>query len=497
MITTILLSATPLFSAAPPLPAPTTIVQEEQGIDERMKAAGEDVDKLWALAEDLKANDKRDEWKTVLKRIIEIDASHEGAHKGLRHHFYDGKWFESYAELSIYRREEAKRMLEEHGLVRFNDEWVPQDDVVYLRMGWVKDEAGRWASPNVMNRQAQEAKYLEEGYQLRADDGSWVHPDDFTKWSEGLWQCGEEWVTLDQANEYHGQIGQWWALVGDHYTILGTNDWNNCNSARWWADQTYADLVRAVGVQPKTKPEVIVLNSTGQYNNFAGGDQASGRQPTEATGSSSIHYAYFSEAWFDVSTNPPEFRGVGVCYWEPANEQLAGYGQHAVRHAAALSYMESIDPSWNSISLLLSNPGQQFSPDSFWAEKKIPRWLRYGIASYCERYFHDKTVGEDGNPWWARDWAFQNLRATGDLQPLEEIFAFNQDVNNIETSNKLINEAGLLVAYMLDGDNKQVKDAHAAFKAAFRAGEDTTEQAAALQEALVKSEKKLRRWAKL
>ena len=45
-----------------------------------------------------------------------------------------------------------------------------------------------------------------------------------------------------------------------------------------------------------------------------------------------------------------QFRGAGVCYWDTLTESLAPYGQHAVRHAAAQSYVEAIDPSWNAVS---------------------------------------------------------------------------------------------------------------------------------------------------
>ena len=94
------------------LPAPTPVVhwfQEDAEVDGQLAAAGKDTAKLMELAASLKTAGKEDAAKKVLKKVIEIDPNHEAARKELRHHNYDGKWFESYAELSKYRREETKK----------------------------------------------------------------------------------------------------------------------------------------------------------------------------------------------------------------------------------------------------------------------------------------------------------------------------------------------------------------------------------------------------
>ena len=508
MIPTFLLSVVPVLAAPGACaPAPAAVLPQDEQQEEkktidhqaRMTAAGDDVAQLWALVEELDELDMNAESREVCKRILELDASHEAAHKKLRHHFYDDQWFESYTALSKYRREEAKRMLDEHGLVRFRDEWVPQTDVVYLRMGWTKDENDQWVSPHVIERVKMEAKYVEEGRQQRPEDGAWILPEDFDKWREGLFLCGDQWVGLEEAQTYHGQIGQWWTWMGNYFVCLSTLDYEGTKWASWWADQTYQDLVRAVGLKPQTKPEFVVLNGIPQYNVFASGDQAAGLAPTEGTGFSSLHYAYVADAWFDPTVQPPVFRGTGVCYWDQNDEALKGYGQFAVRHAAAQAYLESIDPSWETISQAIANPGGagQGLIASFWNEKIIPGWLRYGISSYCERYFRDRNVGQDGNPWWARDWAMQNIRAAGDIRPLEELFQFNLDLNDIPGSTQMINEAGLIVSFILDSGDSDVAEKHAAFKAALEKGEGTEEAVQALQQAIIDNERSLRNYAQI
>ena len=111
MIVTSLLSFALLSSPSPmPVPAPACVVLDE--VEERIAAAGEDVEKILALAASLKEEDNRDGMRAAYKRVLEIDDANKKAHKGLRHHFYDGKWFDSYAKLSKYRRAEAKMMKE-------------------------------------------------------------------------------------------------------------------------------------------------------------------------------------------------------------------------------------------------------------------------------------------------------------------------------------------------------------------------------------------------
>src|SRR5262245_56019748 len=119
-------------------PAPLAARFQEAGdaeADAQITAAGTDVAKLLELAKSFSSGGKDDAAKKTYKKIVEIDPNHAEARKALRHHSYDGKWFESYAELSKYRREETAKM-KDKGLVRFKDEWIPEGDLPYRNMGW-------------------------------------------------------------------------------------------------------------------------------------------------------------------------------------------------------------------------------------------------------------------------------------------------------------------------------------------------------------------------
>ena len=223
-----------------------------------------------------------------------------------------------------------------------------------------------------------------------------------------------------------------------------------------------------------------MLNSLEQYNTFAAGSQGASGIPVESSGFSSMHYAFFADTWADLSVNPPQYQGTGVAYWDAADEQMKHFGPPAVRHAAGLAYVNT-DPALRAHAL-----------GAFWAEKRIPRWLRRGGATYAERYFRDD---EAEDPWRMRAWSLSSLKNQGSLDSVEDILAHQLTLEDIEGSVKLINEAGLLVSFMLDGECEPVTKAHEAFKTALAEGGDVAKAVEELEKALEKNEKALKKYA--
>jgi len=166
-----------------------------------------------------------------------------------------------------------------------------------------------------------------------------------------------------------------------------------------------------------------------------------------------------------------------------------------VRHAAALSYLEALDPSWSAVSALLAAPpGTPVDGAAYWAEKKLPAWLRFGLASWCERYFRDAHAPEGTDPWWARTWALENLRQQGGLRPLEVVFECKLDAQDPAGSGRLISEAGAVVSFVLDGDCAPVSAAHARVCQALSDGGDVAGAARELEASLRKHAAELGRY---
>jgi len=493
MITAFLLAAL----ATPPVvatPAPIAIVRQDDDVDAAIRAAGSDVGKLHELAEGYETAKKRSLAKKVHQRIIELAPDDEVSRKALRHQRYDGRWFESYVELAKYKREEEARM-KEKGLASWNDQWVPLADLPFLRMRWVRTPEGQWIHPAVLEEQQETAKLQAAGHQFRADDSSWIAPSEFEQWSAMKWKCGDEWLDLEAANEYHDEVEQMWELTGEHFVTHSTCDWNTANSARWHADQIYPHLVRLFGIEPLTKPHFIVLTDLSAYNDTASAQTLL----AESEGFSSIHGAYFSDLCFDRSVDPPRYMGTGVCYWDRSDPRTDPWGKFYLRWAAAQSFVEAIDPSWNTIGewIAIENRGEFAGFTApFWAEKRIPRWLRYGAAAYVERFLPNYEASEGDDPWSLRQFASSEIQKAGGFRPLEEVFAFELSLEEFENSARLYQESGLAVAYLLDGpkDDEGLKSAHDAFRQSMAGGtpEQTRKAAEALEAALLEREDEIR-----
>lgn len=496
-VTVMILPLLLAMTGAPPTgaPVPSLTLSAEGGsraaddVQDAIDEADGDVAALGELAATWAASDREDAARRVWSAILEIDEDHEAAHEGLRHHRYDGRWFTTYAELSAAKRAEAARRLKEDGVVPFQDEWVLAEDLPFRRMGWEKLDDGEWAPPGTAARRAEEQKLVADGWQRQ--HRTWIPPREFEHWKAGKWKVGDEWLDTAAANEAHADLSSWWEIPGENFVVLTTLTEENARWALYWADQTRADLLRMFGLEPNRKPEFAVLNSIAQYNDFAAGSAAEQRRPADAGGLSAVHYAFFTDGWMDVSEGRTRFRGTGAAYYDAQDPVLAPFGQHAIRHAAALAWIEAIDPSWNAVSLMVTAPRNVFFDASFWDEKRIPRWMRYGAAAYCERFFEDKTVGEGGDPLWARKWATENLAKGGPLRSVPEIVEFDLDPLDPERSARLIHEAGVLVHYMLDSGDDAVTAAHGAVREALIAGEDTSDAVETLVSALEKAERKI------
>lgn len=473
----------------------TGIVARDEVAD-AIRAAGEDVTALLELARSYERASKRPAATRVYERVVTLDVDNERARKALRHQKYDGRWFESYVDLARYKREEAA-LMKKKGFGRWKSEWVPVSDLPFLRMGWRRDAQRNWAHPADIEHGKRIEEWKASGYQFRADDNSWIAPSEFERWAALEWKCGDEWLDLEGANRFHSSIDTLWEIAGEHFLVLTSCPWERGNSARWHADRTHAELLRLFGTAPATPPTVVVLNGLSQYNG------AAAELLLDSEGLSSLHGAYFADSALDESVEPSRFLGAGVCYWAGGDSGMANWGPFWVRWAAAQSFVEALDPSWETVSELvskgLSNP-QTYSK-AYWSEKRIPRWLRFGAASYVERYLANPQAAEGADPWDLRSFAMDELRKNGGLRELPKVFAFELTLQDIPGSRQLYSEAGLLVSFLLDGSSEdaELQSELDVFRNALVSGSREVVRAAgtSLENALAARTKAIRKYAKL
>ncbi|MCY2959822.1 MAG: hypothetical protein NTY35_06615 [Planctomycetota bacterium] len=486
-----LLSA-PSPSVAPTRLAPEPRVAEDVEFEKRKTEAGDDTAKLWKLYEWCRDSKREKEGKTILKKIVKLEPTHKEANIALGNVFFDGKWFASQKKVDEYKKEKEVAEKTAQGLVAWKDQWVPAEDVPFLDRGLVRDANGNWVD-------LEQAKKLAEGWVRQ--DLDWIPPAEKENVGKNLWKCGDQWLPIAEADAYHAELGQWWRIPFERFHLYTTCERDVANQkVKRELENAYDELARAYGTKPQAPLVVIVLRDGAQYSSFANGDEGERRATTDSLGLSSVHHAYFADQNFEP-TEDNRVLGVGVGYWDVSSDKGNKWGVHSVRHALGLSFAEALDPSPKTIEKGRKSPmkGDAFW-DSFYAEKRIPNWFRYGAAAYAERYYRDNTVGVGGDPLWARKWSVANIQSRGGLRQVKQILDFNLTVEGGPDSEKLINEAGLVVAYLLDGGNAGATEKLKKLQEALTTNKDKKvlgEAQKALEAEILKNEAEIKKFAGL
>ncbi len=472
--------------AAPAAEAPAGPDSE---LEQRRAAAGEDVAKLWELHEWCAGTQRAEASTRALRTLVRLDPDHERARAALGHVRLGTRWFTSSWALERFALSQDPVAAARLGRVEYQSLWMHRDERALAVKGWVKDhETGLWLTPS-------DAKRIAQGWVRQ--DLEWIPPEDATQVDAGLWLVDGEWLDLARADRRHATLDSMWRIPGPEILVHSTAERAVALRAMQAMERALIDLRRVFGTEPVLPIAVAVLREEEQYDRFAFGDPDGRRPPAHAGRLHAVHSAYFAESWFPRSESKREFGGLGVCVWDTRVRDGDAYGVHAARLAAGLAFVEALDPSPLAVRKALSaGPG----PDhyaAYQAEKQLPAWLRWGAAVYGERYFEDDTVAPDGDRWWARTWSLDNLRMRGGLRELGAVFAFELDPDDREDSLKLLIEAGLVVAFAVDGDCAPVVAAHAAFTKALAAGRPPARLAAALAEAIAAHEAELRAFAGL
>jgi hypothetical protein len=467
--------------------AATTLAGGDAEFRSAFAAAGKQVDKLWELAQWCKSTQRDAAAELVLRRLIRIAPDHENARAVLGHQFEKGQWFSTQAALERFKQSQDPELAAAKGLIEFKSLWINTQERPLAGKGWVKEqETGWWITPA-------DRKRLTEGWARQ--DLEWISPQETPQLDQGLWRVDGEWVELSSANERHARIDSMWRIPSADVWLYSTADRKTCIKALGHMSRAMDDLRKVFGAEPMLPLRVAMLRDEGQYDRFAFGDPDGRRRATHAGRLQAVHSAFFAESWYPRIEGKPEFLGMGVCFWDALVPNGDLFGAHSARLAVGLSYGEALDPSPKAVRDAQGSGPQPSYYAAYQAEKVMPAWLRWGGAVYAERFFNDDTVAADGNAWWARDWSLDNLKRGGGVRPLSEILAFQLDPEDRKGAQKLLIEAGLVVAFIVDGNCAAVNAAHAEFKSALASGKLHPNDVKDLTEAVVAHEAELRAFA--
>lgn len=487
LLLTVLLSAGPVpAECVPAFPSTAETQDRTAEFEKRYEAAKEDTDALWELHRWTETYGLGREGRKVLRQLVKLDPDDTRAHELLGHVKVDGRWFTSQKKADAYLAEREEEEARAKGWVRYEGRWVDPRDVPFLELGLVRDPRGRWVDPAVLRR-------LEEGWVQQ--DLTWISPEEQHNLEAGLWKVGDDWTTLEEADRRHDGIGAWWQIPGNRFVIWSTNPRSHSDRVLRELDATYSDLTRFYGLEPTTPPHVIVLRNLDQYSAFATGSDE--RQAGDLSGLSGLHGAFLADGWYGEDGG---FLGTGAAYWDPTSEATDRFGRHFVRHAAGLAFAEAIDlsPEFEA-KVKRSRRTLERDLDKFYEEKRIPPVLRFGAASYVERFFVDRSIARGGDADWPSKWAWQNIESKGGLSSLEQILRFRLqygDEGTNSASQNLLAQAGLLVSFILSGTVPEVTEAHRAWQVALAGGGRMTKPTGALFDVLLEHEAAFRAFAK-
>ena len=367
------------------------------------------------------------------------------------------------------------------GWLEREDSWFHPDEADRLRKGDRRDpESWTWTSRKQRKKEG-----------VRVDD-AWYPSEHEPQIEAGLWPVEGEWIPLEEADVRHARISTPWLIPAPHVRLESTTSRKTAFEAIAETSHCLTSLERALGVVPPMPLNIVLLRNEEQYDQFAVGAVDGRRPPSHAQALNLIHSAFFAE----LRTNTDDgkrfrLRGSGIGMWDADYKNGDAFGRHAARLAYALSWIDAIDPSPKAIkSLRTGEPALDYT-DTFEAEKRLPMWLRWGVAVYVERYFFDDRIdASDPNAklWWARDWSLQNLGFEGGRTPLEELFRFDLVPADRSWSRRLMLTAGAAVAFALDGGCEDLEKSHAALIKRLKRGASLTKELRAFEEALFENQ---------
>lgn len=464
-------------------------VAADAEFEQRLAAAGGDPGALWNLHRWCVETERPARSRAVLRRIVRLEPDHALARQALGHAGSADNWFKSEGAQRRYERSQEPERAAALGLVEHKGRWMHRDERPLASKGRVKEpESGQWLTPAERER-------LDAGWVRQ--DLEWISPEEAARRDEGLWRVDGEWLGLEAADLSRARIEDPWVIPSTEVLLFSTVERATSLRAIEAMGRALDELRRVFGTEPVLPLRVGLLRDEEQFDRFAMGEPDGRRAPAHGGRLHVVHSAFFAESYFPMLDGERTFGGMGVGLWDPSVPSGDLFGVHSARLAVGLSFVDALDPSPKAVRRALKKGPQPEHHAAYAAEKRLPAWLRYGGAVYAERYFQDDTVATDGDPWWARNWSLDNLRRAGDLRSLEAVFAFELDPDRAEDGRKLLLEAGLLVAFALDGGCAPVMAAHEDLKRALVNDRLHPNQIQALEKALLEHEDELRTFAGL
>lgn len=429
-------------------------------------AKAEGIEALVATAE--WAQDQGLDPGLAWKRVVRLDPDHQVAREQLGHRWSRVQWFEEADVLDRFHRDQDPDGAAARGWVEYQSLWMHPEERAQLSKGREKDqESGEWLT-------TADRKRLSAGWVRQ--DLEWIEPEQVPEFEAGRWRVDGEWLSLEEADGRRSRLASPWLIPGARVRLMATTDRATALEAREHMERAIEDLRAVFGADPVLPLDVALLRNEEQFDRFAFGEPDGRRAPASLSRLHVLGGGYFAESRIANG----EWSGMGVGLWDADIPYGDAYGVHSARRALGLSYVDALDPSPKAIK-----KGDYAKYDE---EKELPAWLRFGAATYAERFFRDRHIPPGGDEWWARKWSLTNLDHQGGLGSVADVLAGMPSADDPEASRRWMLSAGALVAFLVDGEHEATDAAHGAFQEALALRRLKRSHIEALEEALLAAE---------
>lgn len=346
-----------------------------------------DTKELMTLVSWCKENGMISKQKKHLRQIISLDPNHEEARKLLGYVKHQGKWVTE-KEKQKMEEEAAREEKIAAGLVEYNGEWMPKEDVEKLKQGLVKYK-DQWVT-------AQEKERLEKNLVLY--EGVWMPKEDAEKRKQGLFKVNEEWVSKEEADRYHSRWETPWRLGSDHILLVTNVPYDMAQKFLAEGEGSYKKATGVFGAEPNLADTKLTIYVTSDQDTWA-------QVGNEIGDARSSNYRVFS------SEETPEDGPVSATFCENPRDLRITLG--FVRHAVVEQFFRRLN-----------------------VKEPLPDWYVKGQAACEERFFHPKMIA----------WSKQRLVGFGGPIKFKQFFgSFNYTEQEILFS-------GLILAWLQSAD---------------------------------------------
>ncbi len=247
----------------------------------------------------------------------------------------------------------------------------------------------------------EEIKKLDSGYAFL--DGEWIVPEEAENVTKGLFKIEGQWIAEKEADQYHRHWSVPWKIPTAHFTLITNLPRQKAIEQTGLIEGVYDRLFVFLKQPLEGNPPIYVIVGEEAYKQYI-------------TANSGDHSSIWAGCLAEKDPKKP-----GVALW---NDQ---FGSFYVSHATAHVYLDRASKG---------------SP--------VPQWFVEGVASYVSR-FHNET---------ARQWSLDNLRLRGSMDAVKRFTdGFSLSIEDVDQAQKNLLQAGLLIAYCVDGGDPSARKA--------------------------------------